>query len=151
MSKTSNSPSTISAFNSAQEACFDMNERGLFWRILPTFKAPYRTVAITRLIQSTHSDGMINWCTVWKQQTNVTRCTLCSTPPNHVSPAGVRWSHYFVPGIRGFPSSLHLDSVLDVVGVHPVSPLHGVHRRRHEVMLLAFPWLGLAWHDVTKL
>jgi len=65
-------------------------------------------------------------------------------PINHASPAGVRWSHYFVPGIRGFPSSLHLDSVLDVVGVHPVSPLHGVHRRRHEVMLLASPWLGLA-------
>ena len=71
-------------------------------------------------------------------------------PINHASPAGVRWSHRFVPGVRSLPSSLYLDSVLDVVGLHPASPLHGVHRRRHEVMLLAFPWLGLTWLDVTQ-
>ena len=72
-------------------------------------------------------------------------------PVNHSSPAGVRWSHHFVPGVRSLSSSLYLDSVVDVVGLHPPSPLHGVHRRRHEVMLLAFPWHGLAWLGLTKL
>ena len=41
-------------------------------------------------------------------------------PINHASPAGVRWSHRFVPGVRSLPSSLYLDSVLDVVGVLPL-------------------------------
>lgn len=53
--------------------------------------------------------------------------------------AGVRRCNDIVRCIRNIPSAVHLDSTLDVVGLHPAAVVHGVHGHRHEVNTIDLP------------